>query len=701
MAIVRRPLVLTSGIFKNIDIAGLFFLLALGLLAPIASNTVLPIGPDHANHTALIVQAKQALDEGQWPLRVAPFQHDGLRYPIFQFYSSTPYLFAALIYKYIIPSNPWLSLKVIYFLGLYIAGIFTFKVGQLLGFSRVISALMGVVYITSPYVLINIHPRGAYTEAFAQFVIPLLAYSIIRLTLSPTRLGYLWTCLAWLLFGTSHIITFVYGTCFYVALIALLYLFHAIRIRTVILLLISAVLGWFITAYQWFAAATIRPLQIHAELGNIFAARWLTPLSMLVSLTGTPPEPLGRQTTPFLYPAIGVPILISVASIFYFRRRLGHDAAAVWPLMIVFSIAFACVWSPVDFWRWLPEVLRVAQFSYRFLIYIVAFGCVLFGYFLTLYGRQHGSVPFLAVLVPLILLAQPFLPTLPRNVRSLKGIIATPDIGYGQAAYLYSGEIPNGRDHYSGKYESPLPLVYGDGWLMLGTSIPVAKDYIEQSQGYLLLRGTAAALPGTCKTLELTLDGKVIASSDVSPVFEWRVPVSAFQPFEKPTGKMGFQSRCGFVPSELDHSSSDHRWLWIRVRTLEFANPLGNGLPLSSIRPHCHIVGSSVDCEINVLSAAKAQLPVLYYPSLLTIRVNGETVQYEPSSYRNFILAQISLQPGRAHISASFTGSKTGNILSILGVVAAILVAYRFGIPKKPPGLELAEVTEGGRTQIQ
>src|SRR5271163_4175184 len=97
---------------------GLYFLLALGLLAPMASNTVLPAAPDHPNHTASIVQAKMALDEGQFPLKVAPFEHVGLRYPLFQFYSQTPYLIGGLIYKYVTPKNPWLALKIVYLLGL-------------------------------------------------------------------------------------------------------------------------------------------------------------------------------------------------------------------------------------------------------------------------------------------------------------------------------------------------------------------------------------------------------------------------------------------------------------------------------------------------------------------------------------------------------------------------------------------------------
>ena len=66
----------------SLAILGLYFLFGLGLLAPLASNQILPSAPDHANHTAIIVQARKAIEEGQFPLRVAPWQHEGLRYPL-------------------------------------------------------------------------------------------------------------------------------------------------------------------------------------------------------------------------------------------------------------------------------------------------------------------------------------------------------------------------------------------------------------------------------------------------------------------------------------------------------------------------------------------------------------------------------------------------------------------------------------------
>jgi hypothetical protein len=73
--------------------APIYALMVFGLLAPMASNTVIPEVPDHdhVNPVGIIVQARQAMEEDQLPLRVAPWEHAGFRYPLFQFYSPLVY----------------------------------------------------------------------------------------------------------------------------------------------------------------------------------------------------------------------------------------------------------------------------------------------------------------------------------------------------------------------------------------------------------------------------------------------------------------------------------------------------------------------------------------------------------------------------------------------------------------------------------
>jgi hypothetical protein len=667
-----------------------------------ASDSVLPGALDHANHTASIVQAKMALDEGQFPLKVAPFQQDGLRYPLFQFYSNTPYLIGALIYKYLTPWNPWLALKLVYLLGLLVAGIFVFKVGSILGFDKSTSLLMGVAYITAPYILINIHARGAYTEAFAQFIIPILSYTSLRLVHQPTRFRFAWTSVAWLLLGTSHVITFVYGTSFYLILVVALYVFRRINVRTALALVAACGLGWCLSAFQWYPAATVGPLQVQYDLGNIFEAGWLTPISTLLAPTSTPPEPLGRDTPPFLNFSIGVPFVIAVAGLMYFRRWLGPDAKTVWSLMLVFFLAFICAWSPVDFWSVLPAQFRIAQFPYRFLTYTTTIGTALFGYFAHLYKRRFAGPLFLGGLIALILLANPYLPSLQRNARSLSSIIKAPDIGYGAGAYLYSWESRATIADYGGKYETRLPLASADNWLVVKLEMPLDRDYIERSDAALILVGDASPLAGACRNLDLTLDDVVIASREIVPgPFEWRVPNADFRHFRNRIGKLAFKSKCGFVPAAVSPGSLDNRLLWIRVRSLKFQRSgagtsaggdgalAGGTMTVADLRSKCRVIGFNVDCEVKTETAVAAQLPVFYYPSLLRITVNDMKSPYSPSADGAYVLALVTLTPGRNHIVATFAGSRIGNVLSLFGI-AAVLISVWF-TPKTSSSLESIE----------
>src|SRR5438128_1419771 len=70
----------------------LYTLLAVAMMAPLAPD-VLPFtgAQDIGNHVSGIIEAKNALAEGQFPIRVAPHQNHNERYAIYQFYGNLPY----------------------------------------------------------------------------------------------------------------------------------------------------------------------------------------------------------------------------------------------------------------------------------------------------------------------------------------------------------------------------------------------------------------------------------------------------------------------------------------------------------------------------------------------------------------------------------------------------------------------------------
>lgn len=58
----------------------LYSAIAIALLSPMSSASVLPDSPDTISNVAHTIQARMALEEGQFPIRVGPWQHNGWRY---------------------------------------------------------------------------------------------------------------------------------------------------------------------------------------------------------------------------------------------------------------------------------------------------------------------------------------------------------------------------------------------------------------------------------------------------------------------------------------------------------------------------------------------------------------------------------------------------------------------------------------------
>jgi hypothetical protein len=82
---------------KSILVVVLYGIIAFALLSPLMPNDLIGDAPDFPNHVAAIIQAKMAIDQGQFPIRTAPCQFNAWQYPDFQYYSNFPYTIAGYI----------------------------------------------------------------------------------------------------------------------------------------------------------------------------------------------------------------------------------------------------------------------------------------------------------------------------------------------------------------------------------------------------------------------------------------------------------------------------------------------------------------------------------------------------------------------------------------------------------------------------
>jgi hypothetical protein len=98
----------------------------------------------------------------------------------------------------------------------------------------------------------------------------------------------------------------------------------------------------------------------------------------------------------------------------------------------------------------------------------------------------------------------------------------------------------------------------------------------------------------------------------------------------------------------------------------------------------CHTMGSTVQCTLNMGSAGVAQIPVLYYPEFLDVRVNGSSHVFGRLRARDKRgverdLVALELGAGQSIVTADFIGSRLGNWISLLSIG---LFAAAFAIPR-------------------
>jgi hypothetical protein len=99
-----------------------------------------------------------------------------------------------------------------------------------------------------------------------------------------------------------------------------------------------------------------------------------------------------------------------------------------------------------------------------------------------------------------------------------------------------------------------------------------------------------------------------------------------------------------------------------------------NIMPVDQTQRFCHQVGKLTQCVLTTKSEIKIlQLPLLYYPSMLKITVNGQLVSYQgiaqlkqqKSTKINPSMVSIPVATGDQFITARFIGLPWANIVSL------------------------------------
>lgn len=655
----------------------LVMLIALGILAPIASNDFMPNITDFANHSGLIAQAKKSLFSGDFPLRVASWQHNGYQYPEFQFYSPLPFTISAIVYGLFVSFNVYLALKVMYWLILVFAGIYTYRMGCLITRTKEIGILMAVSYILSPYFLINILARSAFTEAFAQGLIPFcLFYSFKFLKEEQSVKNFLLLSLSWFLIATSHLITYLNFSIFIMLLLLGMWLLKIQSFKKIVWYGFSYLYS--ILLSSWYIVPVIlfgNKLNINHDISKLIDSNWLTPLSELFSFQSVSMMPLPGNglLQSQIYPSLGWIFIISFIGVWYglstqIKDVRNFDKKFAYLLMCLFCFAIILTWSPINFWFFLPKFFQLSQFSYRFLTQTMWIGSLLFGIFLYLYLKGKSILHVFCIVLFILNSNGSWIHTLfSRDDIRPSSIVTFPDIGYGANDYLYNTK------HSSIQFTNiQLPLKYSDGWLILDKTVYLDSQFFMNNPDLNLHIEGVNVLKKSVK-LMIYVDDKLI-NKIIIPVgdFNLDIPVNITKIRNWDSSyqmKLKLMTSRYFIPNE---SSVSQRHLSLKVDSLYFKNAAlshYHALNAEQTQKHCYLkkINHQTLCLLDIpIDIAVLQLPILYYPKMLYIELDGVPIHqnYFSSVCGSYQCATIYIQPGKHSIRFKFSGINWSNWLS-------------------------------------
>lgn len=437
---------------QNVLLIFFTFVISLTILAPMGSDVYMPdlINIDSRNHVGIIVMAKQALDEGQLPVRVSRTEHHGLRYPLFQFYSPFYYTLAGAIYKWITPSNPYITLKIMLIMGMMIGGLFAYRCANKITGRPSIAFLASALYMCAPYTLITIHFRAACPENFAMGLIPVIAYYTLGLFDKDNRLKTtLILAISWAILLLTHTITFFY-TAVFSSFLMMVYCAYTKQYQPIFYMLRAFFIAFLLSFWYIAPMFIIKPLLfINDLIYNPYVYRELTPFSSLLSFSSVAPTPLPGPVfhAPFgdlslfpIYAGIGIPTLFALGyAIFCLFTTIPLALRVkIACLLLTFLMALLFMWLPFDIYSLLPSIFQMAQFPYRIMAQTQWIGWLLFILVLNwaYFKKPMLATSLISILAIIILSCASWIPTQRNSNKTIDDMVNDPKIVYGNIAYL-------------------------------------------------------------------------------------------------------------------------------------------------------------------------------------------------------------------------------------------------------------------------
>lgn len=393
----------------------LFFFVALGVGAggalPLFSDAgflTTRAGGDSPFNLFRLHQLYTALQDGVFPVRWMPDAVFGLGYPFFNFYAALPYYFAAAFkamgFSYV------LSLKLVVLFGFMVAS------GGMYGWMKAITKhehtalLAAAAYTFAPYHLVNIYVRGdSLSEFWAMAWYPVILWAMHAAAQNPTRRHIAGVALAYGALVVTHNISALIFSPFVVLYGCLLVFQSGTRLKTLLVVGGSGVLGLALAAWFWIPAITEQDtVQLEDQTtgyffyGNHFLEENLIQGEFAhdYNAVGTAANPFSMGLTQAVL--IGGGLLALLIHLLK-KRQWWQDGFLLVGLLLT---TFMMTPSSQRVWELLP-LLPLVQFPWRFLAIQALFGGAVIGFlvnFSSLYGVSRAGL-FISGILGVILAA--------------------------------------------------------------------------------------------------------------------------------------------------------------------------------------------------------------------------------------------------------------------------------------------------------
>jgi len=267
-------------------------------------------------------------------------------------------------------------------------------------------------------------------------------------------------------------------------------------------------------------------------------------------------------------------------------------------------------------------------------------------------------------------------------------------MGYGASGYLIKPDIylnemkktlqnnpliPDALPIYA------LPIMASDNWLLMDTKTNFPGDLISNYKN-IKFNLIGKNVLNKKLTLNIKFNGFLFETLVPSGLFKIQIPIDRKYLRDTNTQELEFTTSEFYIPKEIDPNIPDGRKIAISVSDAYLSDGKVSSNIIkkaSEIQPLCekNKLRDAMECHIDTTSEVNyLQLPLLYYPNMLDIRIDGrENNNYYPYPCDSFYCATLKINPGQHDVSFKFRGINWANYMSLLSwLIYFVLVFFIF-----------------------